>query len=502
MYEYFFKIVSIYNGDYMKNKSIWLDNISREKYPKLDNDIECDILIIGGGITGICCGYFLKDYNKKVILVEGNKICTGTTAKSTGKLTYLQDDMIDKIKNIYDKETALKYVSSQREAIRLVKKIIIDNNIKCNLDSVNSYIFNNNIFNNNKIKNNYSILKDLVNIKKKRKLPIKTKCHKALEVNDTFVFHPVKFVVALTKIISNNIDIYENTRVLNIEKENGYFLANTKSGKIKTKRLILACHYPFFFFPYLFPFKTGIEKSFLCASEINKTKQFSAINVDKEVLSIRYHKDKKNYLLIAGESNSLDKNKNDIEKKDNIIWNMKSNFSPNIKYCWSNHDIMTSDHIPLIGKIDENLYLATGYNTWGMTNGIIAGKIISDIILNRENQYIELFNPMRDFKNIPKLVNYNLENSLSFIKTKLCKNKDFYRKDVKIVKENGIYYGIYIDENKKEHKVLNTCPHMKCNLSFNYQTKTWDCPCHGSSFDIDGNVIYGPSTYNIKISNR
>ena len=79
----------------MKNKSIWLDNISREKYPKLDNDIECDILIIGGGITGICCGYFLKDYNKKVILVEGNKICTGTTAKSTGKLTYFTRDSIN-----------------------------------------------------------------------------------------------------------------------------------------------------------------------------------------------------------------------------------------------------------------------------------------------------------------------------------------------------------------------------------------------------------------------
>ena len=249
----------------------------------------------------------------------------------------------------------------------------------------------------------------------------------------------------------------------------------------------------------IFPFKTSLEKSFLCASEIENTKSFSAINIDKNLLSLRFHKDKRKYLICVTQNNNLTKNMDNITKRDNAMWDMKSNFSPNIKYCWSNFDILTSDHLPLIGKIEDNLFLATGYNTWGMTNGILAGKIISDIMYNKENPYSQLFNPLRDFKNIPKLVNFNLKNGFSFINTKLNKNKYFYRKDVRIIKENGIYYGIYIDENKKEHKVLNVCPHMKCNLSFNYQTKTWDCPCHGSSFDIDGNVIFGPSSYNIKI---
>lgn len=490
-----------YNGDYMKDKSIWLDNVTRDKYPKLVNDIECDILIIGGGITGVCCGYFLRNINKKIVLVEGNKICTGTTAKSTGKLTYLQDDKINKIKNIYDDEVALKYLKSQKDAISLAKKIIVNNNIKCNLDSVNSYIFNNSFINTNKINDNYKFLKSNVNVKLRNNIPIKTKCFKSIEVNDTFVFHPVKFVISLANIISKEIDIYENTRVINIEKKDNLFLVNTKNGKIKTKKVVLACHYPFFFFPYLFPFKTTIEKSFLCASVVDKTKMFSAINVDKDVLSLRYHKDRKNYLIILGESNSLNKNKDDIAKRDNIIWKMRSHFSPNIKYCWSNHDIMTSDYMPLVGEIEDNLYLATGYNTWGLTNGILAGKIISDLIRNIDNEYEKLFDPLRDLKNIPLLINNNLKNSFSFINTKLCKNKDFYRDDVKIIRENGIDYGIYIDEKKKEHKVLNKCPHMKCNLSFNYQTKTWDCPCHGSSFDIDGNVIYGPAVFDIKVKN-
>lgn len=495
----FFKIFALYNGDTMKEKAIWLDNISRNKYPKLENDIECDILIIGGGITGISCGYFLKNCKKKIVLVEGNKICTGTTAKSTGKLTYLQDNMLNKISNIYNEKVALKYVTSQKDAMRLAKKIILENDIKCNLEPVSSYIFTNKKFS-HKISENYNLLNGFNNVRRKDSLPIKCDCWKALEVNDTFVFHPVKFVLGLANIISNYVDIYENTRVLTIDKEKDYFLANTKKGQIKAKKIIMACHYPFFFIPYLFPFKTTIEKSFLCASEIDKTKQFSAINVDNDVLSLRYHKDKKNYLIVLSETNSLNKNKDDLAKRDNVIWNMRSNFSPNIKYCWSNHDVMTNDYLPLVGEIEKDLYLATGYNTWGLTNGILAGNIISDLILEKNNPYSELFNPKRDFKNIPRLLNFNLKNSFSFMITKLVKNKDYYKKNVKVVNENGVDYGIYIDENKKEHKVFNKCPHMKCNLSFNYQTKTWDCPCHGSSFDIDGNVIYGPATYNIKIS--
>ena len=486
----------------MKDKSIWLDNVSRNKYPKLDKDIKCDILIIGGGITGVCCAYFLKDTKKKIVLVDGNKLCCGATAKSTGKLTYLQDDMINKIKNIYNEDVATKYLDSQRYAISLAKRMIIDNDIKCNLESVNSYVFNNTLINNCKIKDNYNFYKNRANVKLKDCIPIKTKCYKAIEANDTFVFHPVKFVLGVAKAIDNEVEIFENTRVINIDKGEDFFVANTKNGMIRAKKIIIACHYPFFFLPYLFPFRTGIEKSFLCASLVDDTRRFSAINVDKNLLSFRYHKDKKKYFICVTESNSLSKNIDNIKKRDNAIWNMRSNFSPDVKYCWSNFDIMTSDYMPLVGKIDSNLYLATGYNTWGMTNGILAGKIISDLLENKENRYIELFDPLRDFRNIPKLIDNNLENGISFINTKINKQKDFYRSNVKIVKENGVYYGIYIDENKKEHKVLNKCPHMKCNLSFNYQNKSWDCPCHGSSFDIDGNVIYGPATYDIKIKKK
>lgn len=487
----------------MTDKSIWLDNIKRDKYLKLSNDVECDILIIGGGITGICTAYFLRNSNNKIILVEGNKIGTGATAKSTGKLTYLQEDNLNKIKSIYNENIALKYLNSQKDAIELAENIILDNNINCDLQKVSSYIFTKKNGNVNKITKTHAIIKNETTCELQEKIPIKVKCIKALKGNNTYVFHPTKFVLGIAKKIKDKIDIYEDTRIISLERKKNIWLAKTPNNLIKAKTVVLACHYPFFIVPYLFPFKTTIEKSYLVASKVDKIKSFSAINVESPVLSFRYYStNNNNYFIMCSETNDLGKNINDLEKRNKIMNKMKYNFSANITHCWSNHDIMTTDHIPVIGKIDNHLYLSTGYNTWGMTNGILGGKIISDIILRRKNKYISLFNPLRNLKSISTLINYNVKNSVSFIDTKLNKKRNFYTNDVKVFKENGIWYGSYRDENGIEHKVLNKCPHMKCNLSFNYQNKSWDCPCHGSSFDIDGNVIYGPSTYNIKINKK
>ena len=497
MYVYFLDYISLYNGDLMKNKSVWLDKCYRVKYPCLENDLECDVLIIGGGITGISCGYFLKDANLKIVIVEANQICTGTTGKSTGKLTYLQDDMINKIKKNYTQKTAELYIDSQKDAIKLAKKIIIDNNIDCNLEPVSSYIFSNNAIN-NKINQNYHIYKAKGNVKKKNTLPINVKSYSILEANDTYVFNPAKFCIELGKIINKKINIYEKTRIINIEKKKTHFIAKTQKNSIICKKIILACHYPFFIIPYFFPFKTSIEKSFLCAGEVENTKPISLINVDNKVVSIRYYNDKKKYIIFLSNNKSLNDNNDDLKKREDCIWNLRSKFSPNVKYCWSNHDIMTFDYLPFIGEINDNLYIATGYNTWGLTSGLLSGKIIFDIIFNNDNKYIDLFNPKRSLSNVHKLINYNFKNTYAFIKNKLFKQKQFYNDNVKITYEDGKCYGIYIDDKQKEHKVLNLCPHMKCNLYFNYQNKTWDCPCHGSSFDIDGNIIYGPSKCNIK----
>ena len=173
-------------------------------------------------------------------------------------------------------------------------------------------------------------------------------------------------------------------------------------------------------------------------------------------------------------------------------------------YKWMNMDVMTNDYIPYIGYISDdnkNCFIATGYNTWGMTNGTIASKVIYDLIINKKDKYQSLFNIKRNIsiKKIKNLfVNTIFSNIKAYTFSFIRKNPSWYKNSY-ITKINGKRVGVYIDKENKKHIVSNICPHLKCFLTFNEVDKTWDCPCHGSRFDIDGNVIKGPSIYNIKI---
>ena len=492
----------------MINKSIWLKGIKWKKSNQLKENINTDVLIIGGGITGITTAYFLKGSNLNVTLVEQNKIASGQSSLATGKLTYLQGLISNKIANIYDKETATKYIEAQKEAIEIVKDIIIDNNIKCDFESNNSYVFTNKNFNIYKLVKLEEILKSSnCSYKTVKSLPIKFPTTYAVKISDSAVFNPVKYLLELKRIIEKNISIYENTKIISLEKGKDCYIAKTDKYQISAKKVVLACHYPFFLNPYFFPFKTSIKKGYLCAGTVEKSKRFNAINEEDNVHSIRYHSDYKNYIIYASEERNIGSNIDNEKNYNNLFWKMKANLSDDIKYNWFNFDIVTNDSLPIIGyleKDNQDLLIGTGYNLWGMTNGTIAGKIISDLILGINNKYAALFDPNRLF-NINKLINYfnfNMRNGYNFLSSKINNNYSFYKDKVIVKKINGKKYGIYIDDDGYEHVVLNKCPHMKCSLIFNTAEKTWDCPCHGSRFNINGNSIKGPSVYNIKIDKK
>ena len=179
----------------MINKSIWLKGIRNKKCNTLKNDIKTDILIIGGGITGLSSAYFLKDSGYDVTLVDSSRTCYGQSSNSTGKLTYLQGSIYEEISDIYDIDTASKYLSSQMDSIELIKDIIIENNIKCDFESNNSFVFTNKKSEFSRIEAIAKLL-DYNNLKYKifNSLPIKFPCINAIKVNDTAVFNPVKYM--------------------------------------------------------------------------------------------------------------------------------------------------------------------------------------------------------------------------------------------------------------------------------------------------------------------
>lgn len=488
----------------MKNKSIWIKGIKDKSLPSLEENITTDILIIGGGIAGLSAAYNLKDSKYKVVLIEKDKCALGATSKNTGKLTFMQDLIYHKIENNYDKRVAALYLKSQKEAISNVLDIIEDNKIDCHLTKTKAYIFSNDDHDEKDFAREIEFYKEnKIKYRVSNNLPIEYPAKIVLETEGSYTFNPYEYLLGLKNILKDKITIYENTSCISVDKIDNYYLCHTKNNKtIKSKYVVMATHYPIFIVPYLTPFKTEVEKFFIGASSSNKIDNIQMLSHNKPSISMRYYNnDKENYFIYGRREHMTTTNLDVREDYKELNMEYKKFFGKDIEYFFHTHDIMTYDNLPLVGEVSSNLYIMTGFNKWGNTNAVVGGKLISDLILKKENIYKELFNPKRSLsldkiKNIPL---FNIKVSSRYILNKINPHMNYYDDKVKIKMINGKRCGIYIDENNKEHIVSNICPHMKCNLIFNYVDKTWDCPCHASRFDIDGNVINGPSVYDIKL---
>ncbi len=489
-------------------KSIWQKD-NNFKLDKVNENIKTDILIIGAGITGVTTAYNLINSNFEVVLIDRQKFFNEVTAKSTGKLTYLQDLKYQDICNVYNYETAKLYYETQKEAIRIVKKNVKENEIDCSLEKNESITFTTDESEVSKfIKEEEFLEKVGVNYSNSSDSLKNDEIKRLISVKNTYVFNPVKYLNGLLKKIkkSSNIKVYENSIATKIKKEVDYYVVIVNGYEIKTRKIVLACNYPFFLIPGFIPFKTYMEKSYVAACKIDENKKINGITSNYPTVSFRFYEDKDNkyFIYLSNSSKICDKLNYEKNYKKTINEIEKITGKKPI-YKWTNMDVMTNDFLPLIGKIsndDPNVLIATGYNTWGMTTGTLAAKILADLINNKKNKYEKVFSPSRSI-NLKKIKNFTtntlISNTKAYVLNFIKKNPSWYKNKALVTKQNGKRVGIYFDNEGNSHVVSNICPHLKCFLTFNEVDKTWDCPCHGSRFDIEGNAIKGPSKDNIKI---
>ena len=461
--------------------SIWNKKEIKTQKEILKKDIEVDVLIIGAGITGMTTAYYLRN-KKNICVVEASKIGHGVTLNTTAKINYFQERIYTKIKNLINKDTAIKYLKSQRYAIN---------------NRVPSFVFASTFDEIEPLKKEVEFLKEQGIKVYEKELPIKTTSYKSYFVKDTYIFNPIKYLQGIYNIIKDKMQVYENTKIIKIEKLWTHYNCYTQNNKIKAKKVVIACHYPYFTIPFYLPIKSYIEKSYIIVSKVDKDLGFTCINSSYPTYSCRFYENDNNiYQISLAESHNTAFKQNDLDhfKKVKEMFNLNDS---DIIMSYTNVDIMTADNLPYIGKIKTNMYISCGYNTWGMTNGILGAKIISDMILNRTNRYLSIFNPTRFNKsNIKKLPYIFFSQIKSFLGPKLIKNKSWY-KNITFANEDGKSIGIYEDKKGIKHTIINKCPHLGCSLIFNSKEKTWDCPCHSSRFDIDGKCIKGPSVYDI-----
>ena len=236
----------------MKYKSIWLDNDLNKNIHKLDKDISLDVLIIGGGLTGLNTLYQLKDTNLNVALVDSSLVGSGVSGHSTGKITYLQELIYQDLTKTYNKNVAKKYYQSQITGLNNLVKTIQKEKIKCDLDKVDSYVFTTNKDEIKNIRTEKEILESF-NVKVEERFGNIENLNStySIKVSDTYVFHPVKYLYALKNIcLKAKKEIYENTKIINIEKSDNEYICKTDKYTITAKKVVFAGHYPFFTIPF------------------------------------------------------------------------------------------------------------------------------------------------------------------------------------------------------------------------------------------------------------
>ncbi len=468
---------------------LWEKYALKLNCPAVDKNLMVDTLIIGGGLAGISTLYFLN--NPNCFLVEARKVGEGVTLATTGKLTFLQEDILYKLL-AKDYTLAKTYLASQKRAIALIKKIIQKEKIDCDLDKSSSYLLAKNIKEVEKLAQVAQFL-ELNQIKTSY---INYHKYYGIKVNGTYVFNPLKFLNALARKLKGQI--FENTKIINVKKTTQGYECLTAAGFIITcEKIIFTCHYPFFLKPMFLPLNTTIEKSYIVVTKEKRNEHYNYITLAKPTFSFRYYEDgNRVYGIYLSSSHNTAIKHNEHKNLAQVISHFKLN-SHNIVASWTNVDIITGDHLPYIGEINPQMYLATGFNTWGMTNSVLSGEIICDLIKGNANPYAAIFKTTR-IKKYQRFYQSIGTNLLAFMSA-LKKNKKWYGSEIYFENKDGQRIGVYVAQDGSKHKVHAICPHLKCPLIFNQVDKTWDCPCHSSRFSIDGQVLKGPSKYDIAI---
>lgn len=426
------------------SNSLWHATAELPQFPALEQDIKTDVLIIGGGMAGILTAYFLHQQGVPYVLVEKGRICRGTTGNTTAKLTYQHGLIYSKILKSNGLNTAKMYLQANRAAFDQFAELC--SKTDCDYQRKDNYIYT--VNDRRKLDEEMEALQKIGYLAEYSKtLPLPLPTDGAIKFCDQAQFHPLKLIAAISK----GLHIYENTFV----REMIGNIAITDRAKIHARRVIVTTHFPFLNKHGSYFLKLYQHRSYVIALE--NAADVSGMFVDdcKNGLSFRNHKD---LLLIGGGGHRTGKPGGNWDELRRFV----AQHYPKAKerYHWAAQDCISLDDVPYIGKYSQNtpdLFVASGFNKWGMTGSMLAAMLLSDLMVGRNNDFAKAFDPSR-----------------SIIKPQLFVNAFETTTNLLAI-------------GKKR------CPHLGCALKWNAAEHSWDCACHGSRFAQNGKVLDNPA---------
>lgn len=425
--------------------SIWEETSERISFHPMKGEKKTDVLIVGGGMAGILCAYMLKNADVDCVLVEAGRICSGITKNTTAKITFAHGLLYSKLIHRFGEERARLYLDAQQRSCE--KYADLCSRISCDYERKDSYVYS--MTDRKKIEREVAALNRLgvgAEFCESTELPFDVAG--AVRVKEQAQFHPLKFIFHIAK----ELPVYENTKVLELLPGK----AVTQDGTIICKKMIIATHFPILNKHGGYFLKLYQHRSYVLALDSSPNVDGMYVDEADKGLSFRNYK---NLLLLGGGGHRTGKEGGNWRELD--VFAQEHYGGAKIIAKWAAQDCMTLDGIPYIGQYSKNtpdLYVATGFNKWGMSSSMVAAIILTDLVCGRSNPYTHVFSPSRSIWH-PQLA-INAFESMAGILT----------------------------------PTTPRCPHMGCALKYNRAEHSWDCPCHGSRFAKDGELLDNPAT--------
>ena len=489
----------------MENPSIWRDASPQTSYPQLSGDLNVDVAIIGGGITGLTAAYLLSKSGKSVAVVEARKIGEGATGFSTGNLyATIGGEGLHNVGSKFDANKMKEVVESRTAAIDLIEQIIINEGIECSFERVPWTLFSVDG------KNASFVIKEKeaaeeAGLKVFSGIPYPMPVSEGFSLQNQAQFNPLKYVTGLAATIqSAGCQIFENTRATDI-KEGETCVVETTAGNLSASQVIMATHTP----KGIYFVHTLMETYREYAVGVTLNGEYPNAGVywemqSSEHYSVRTSDSPKGKILMAlGQMHKVGLKEDNTDSFDKLEAFLRERFDvANVEYRWSAQQFKPADGIPYIGKsfADNKTYIATGFAADGLTYGTLAAMIISDQIQGVENPWSKTYDASRitPLASASKFAKENVTVAYELAKDWLFKEdakelSEVQPNEGKVIKLNGTKCAVHRDESGGLHAVSAVCPHMGCIVHWNAAEKSWDCPCHGSRFAIHGEVLEGPA---------
>lgn len=425
--------------------SVWEKTAALPSFPPLSGDTKVDVAIIGGGITGILCAYLLSNANVRCALIEKDRICGGVTGKTTAKLTVQHGLIYDKLLRQFGLEQTKMYLAANQAALERYRALC--GQIDCDYTQLSAYVYSRD--DPRKIEKELQAMKQLgYSAALAQNLPLPFSIAGAIRFDGQAQFHPLKFLASIVP----GLPVYEHTKALELWPG----AVRTDRGTVQAEHIIVATHFPILNKHGSYFLKLYQERSYVLA--LDNAPDLHGLYIDAASGGLSF-RNAENCLLLGGNAHRTG--------KQSTGWKPLTDFAakhyPDSREVtrWATQDCMSLDGVPYIGHYSANttgLWVATGYNKWGMTSAMAAATILTGAITGKPLPYAPVFSPSRTVLR-PQLA-CNAAHSLINLLT----------------------------------PTKPRCPHLGCALKYNPQEHTWDCPCHGSRFTEDGILLDGPAT--------